>query len=417
MTGIHVTSEIGNLRKVCVHRPGDELLNLPPDSLDRLLFNDIPFLDVAQQEHDAFADMLRSQGVEVVYLENLVAETFDMSPKFRAQFLDRYVAEASIKGDQMAKEVRAYLDSFEDNLALVKKTMAGITRSELDLPRTYPYTTLQDMVNEHFNRDSVLVVDPMPNLCFIRDPFACIGESVTVNRMHSPIRNRESLYMEHLFSCHPDFVNTPQLLSRTDPYSIEGGDVLNLTRKSLAIGVSQRTEPAAIDHIARNVFWNTEGSEIERIFAFEIPPYSEFTHLDTVFTQIDVDKYTVHPAILGSMRVYEMSKGSRPGEVRIKRHVDALERILEYATGVDGIKLIPCGGQDRLASVREQWNDGTNTLCIKPGTICVYQRNKVTNDLLYKEGLELLVVPSAELSRGRGGPRCMSAALQRADVL
>lgn len=143
MTGIHVTSEIGNLRKVCVHRPGDELLNLPPDSLDRLLFNDVPFLDVAQQEHDAFVDMLRSQGVEVLYLENLVAETFDASPKFRARFLDQFIAEASIKGDQMAKEVRAYLDSFEDNLALVKKTMAGITRSELDLPRTYPYTTLQ----------------------------------------------------------------------------------------------------------------------------------------------------------------------------------------------------------------------------------------------------------------------------------
>ena len=139
-------------------------------------------------------------------------------------------------------------------------------------------------------------------------------------------------------------------------------------------------------------------------------------HLDTVFTQIDVDKFTIHPAIMGTLRVYELTRGQRPGEVAIREHSDSLEKILDYATGVDGVKLIPCGGGDPIAAAREQWNDGSNTLCVSPGTICVYQRNTVTNEVLDKEGLNLLVVPSAELSRGRGGPRCMSMPFEREDI-
>ena len=200
--GLHVPSEIGKLRKVCLHRPGDELLNLPPDELERLLFDDVPFLEVAQQEHDTFAQILRDQGVEVLYLENLVAEVFDQVPGARAEFTDQYIAEAGIRGQHMPQIVREKLDSIEDNLEFVKKTMAGMTKSEIDMPLTAS-TTLDSLVNSESESD--LIIDPMPNLYFTRDPFAVIGEGVNLNRMYSVTRNRETLYGKYIFKYHPDY--------------------------------------------------------------------------------------------------------------------------------------------------------------------------------------------------------------------
>ncbi|WP_303250208.1 arginine deiminase [uncultured Slackia sp.] len=415
MKGIHVTSEIGKLKKVCLHRPGDELLNLPPDELERLLFDDVPFLEVAQAEHDRFAEILREQGTEVLYLEQLVAEAFKAHPGAREEFLDQYIEEAGIKGQAMPGIVREYLNSIEDDFEFVKKTMAGVAKSEIDLPHASS-VTLDDMVSAHSDKESDLIIDPMPNLYFTRDPFACVGNGVSLNRMYAVTRNRETLYGKYIFKYHPDYAETPLWFRRDAASHIEGGDILNLSNKALAVGISQRTQAAAIDILAQNIFWKTEGCEIEKIFAFDIPNCRAFMHLDTVFTQIDVDKFTIHPAIMGTLRVFELTKGATQGEVDIKEHTDSLEKILEYATGVDGIKLIPCGGGDPIAAAREQWNDGSNTLCVEPGTIVVYQRNNVTNDVLYKEGLNLLVMPSAELSRGRGGPRCMSMPFQREDL-
>ena len=410
--GLHVPSEIGTLKKVCLHRPGEELLNLPPFELGRLLFDDVPFLEVAQQEHDAFAQILRDQGVEVLYLENLVAEVFDAVPEARDEFLDQYIQEAGIKGQVLPQVVREKLNSITDNLEFVKKTMAGITKAELEIP-SVSSTTLNGLVNNESESD--LIVDPMPNLYFTRDPFAVIGNGVNLNRMYSVTRNRETLYGKYIFKYHPDYKDVSLYFRRDAAYHTEGGDVLNINATTLAVGISQRTQAAAIDIMAQNIFWNSD-SKIERILAFNIPNNRAMMHLDTVFTQIDVDKFTIHPAIMGTLQVFELTPGAHPGEVNIKELNDTLEHILEDATGVDQIKLIPCGGGDPIAAAREQWNDGSNTLAVAPGKICVYARNTVTNDVLYKEGMELLVCPSAELSRGRGGPRCMSMPFWREDL-
>ncbi len=403
--GLHVPSEIGQLKKVCLHRPGEELLNLPPFELERLLFDDVPFLEVAQEEHDAFAQILRDQGVEVLYLEKLVAEVFDLHPEARQEFLDQYIAEAGIKGQQMPKVVR-------EKLEFVKKTMAGLTKAEVDLPLVSS-TTLDSLVNT--DSESDLIIDPMPNLYFTRDPFAVVGNGVCLNRMYSVTRNRETLYGKYIFKYHPDYKDVSLYFRRDAAFHTEGGDVLNINEHTLAVGISQRTQAAAIDVMAQNIFWNSD-SKVDRILAFDIPNNRAMMHLDTVFTQIDVDKFTIHPAIMGTLKVYELTPGKNPGDVNIKEMVDTLEHVLEDATGVDQIKLIPCGGGDPIAAAREQWNDGSNTLAVAPGKICVYARNTVTNDVLYKEGLELLVCPSAELSRGRGGPRCMSMPFWREDI-
>ena len=398
MQGVNVKSEIGNLKKVILHRPGDELLNLTPNTLEELLFDDIPFLPVAQEEHDAFANILRGEGVEVVYLEDLMAEVLDAKPELRQQFLDQWIYEAGIRTDMYHDIITDYINSnYAGTKDMVMKTMAGINLQELPQENTH---LLVDMVSDR----SKLVCAPMPNLYFTRDPFAMIGNGVSINRMYSVTRNRETIYGDYVFKYHPDFAGTPTYYDRNDTFHIEGGDILNINEHVLAIGISQRTEPDAIDAIAHNVF-NDETSTIDTILAFNIPSSRAFMHLDTVFTQIDYDKFTIHPGIMGPLTVFEITAAGEG--IKVKEVNGTLESILETYVG-HPVELIPCGGGDRIAAEREQWNDGSNTLCVRPGTVVVYQRNNVTNDVLYKNGINCLVMPSAELSRGRGGPRCMS---------
>ena len=355
MVGIHVTSEIKPLKKVLLHRPGKELLNLTPDTLGRLLFDDIPFLKVAQAEHDRFAEILRENGVEVVYLEDLMAEVLDADPAVRKEFLEQFIREAGIRTKHWQKIVYDHLDKIKDNKELVLKTMEGVNLNEFDVDAE---NSLVDLVSE----PSKLIIDPMPNLYFTRDPFASIGNGVSLNRMYSVTRNRETIYAEYIFNHHPDFKgHVTKFFDRYNPFHIEGGDILNLNDKVLAIGISQRTEPDAIDMIARNIFASEE-STIETILAFNIPNSRAFMHLDTVFTQIDVDKFTVHPGILGPLQVFEITPG-KDGELKVHEIDDTLENILAKYLGLPKVTLIQCAGGDTIAAEREQWNDGSNTLC------------------------------------------------------
>ena len=405
MSGVNVKSEIKPLKKVLLHRPGKELLNLTPNTLEELLFDDIPFLKVAQEEHDAFAQALRDNGVEVFYLEDLMAEVLEANPELREQFLKQWIEEAGIRTDRYQKIIFDYMqENYPDAKDFVLKTMEGINLTELHTDKS---NSLVDLVSE----SSKMVIKPMPNLYFTRDPFAMIGNGVSINRMYSETRNRETIYGEYIFAHHPLLKGPPEYYSRYNTFHIEGGDILNINDKVLAIGISQRTEPDAIDAIAKNIF-NDPTSPIETILAFNIPNSRAFMHLDTVFTQIDTDKFTIHPGIMGPLTVFEITAAGEG--IKVKEVNGTLESILETYVG-HPVELIPCGGGDRIAAEREQWNDGSNTLCIAPGKIVVYERNDVTNKVLRDKGLDLIIVPSAELSRGRGGPRCMSMPIERED--
>ena len=405
MSGVNVKSEIKPLKKVLLHRPGKELLNLTPNTLEELLFDDIPFLKVAQEEHDAFAQALRDNGVEVFYLEDLMAEVLEANPELREQFLKQWIEEAGIRTDRYQKIIFDYLqENYPGAKDLVLKTMEGINLTELHTDKS---NSLVDLVSEA----SKMVVAPMPNLYFTRDNFAMIGNGVSINRMYSVTRNRETIYGEYIFKYHPDFKDVPQYYSRYNTFHIEGGDILNINDHVLAVGISQRTEPDAIDALAHNIF-NDETSPIDTILAFNIPNNRAMMHLDTVFTQIDTDKFTIHPGIMGPLTVFEITPEG--DGIKVKEMTGKLEDILEKYVGVP-VELIPCGGGDRIAAEREQWNDGSNTLCIAPGTVVVYERNDVTNKVLEEKGIKLVVIPSAELSRGRGGPRCMSMPIWRED--
>ena len=409
MKGICVRSEIKPLKKVLLHRPGRELLHLTPDRLPELLFDDIPFLKVAQQEHDAFAQILRSNGAEVVYLEDLMAEVLKLHPEQTKPFLYQWLSEGNIKTHRWQDKLYEYLIGNFEGKALVEKTMEGITLKEMGGASAY---SLQDLIAPADD----LIVDPMPNLYFTRDPFASVGTGVFLHKMRFPTRCRETIYADYIFRFHPDFEGlVKRYYDRDGHANIEGGDVLNLTEDTLAIGISQRTSPDAIEEASRNLFADPE-AKIRTVLAFDIPSCRAFMHLDTVFTQIDYDKYTIHPAILGPLTVYEITPGvSDPTDLHIRRIDSKLEDILAKYTRTDHVQLINCGGDDLIASAREQWNDGSNTLCIAPGKIVVYERNDVTNAILRDEGIQVLEMPSAELSRGRGGPRCMSMPIIRAE--
>src|SRR5574344_1794463 len=241
MKGINVKSEIKPLKKVLLHRPGKELLNLTPDTLGELLFDDIPFLKVAQQEHDAFAKILRDNGVEVVYLEDLMTEVLDLHPQLVKPFIYQWLVEADIHTKKWQDRLYAYLTKSYKGKALVLKTMEGITLKEVGGP-------FQDSLIDLCSEPSKLIVDPMPNLYFTRDPFGSIGTGVSLNKMTFPTRNRETIYADYIFRYHPDFAGLVTRYSdRTSPFHIEGGDICNLSDTVLGVGISQRTCPDAID--------------------------------------------------------------------------------------------------------------------------------------------------------------------------
>lgn len=403
---IEVKSEIGTLKKVMLHRPAKELEHLVPGELERLLFDDIPYLKTAQQEHDTFADILKGCGVEVVYLEDLMAETLRACPELKQQFVQQFIAEGGNTAQRFQEQLQELLLGISDERKLVLKAMAGVFADEIPLHASSP---LVDMVQ----RRSRFVLDPIPNLYFTRDPFACIGNGVSLNRMYSKTRCRETIFGKYILENHPDFKGkVPFYYRREYPFSVEGGDILNLSSRVLAVGISQRTTPEGIEQLAQNIFADPD-CEIDTILALDIPSIRAFMHLDTVLTQIDYDKFTIHPGILGSLQVYEIQPGREPGELSVHALDDPLPRILETRLGVDQVTLIRCGGADQIASEREQWNDGSNTLCVAPGTVIVYDRNYITNGILRDYGVRVLEMPSSELSRGRGGPRCMSMPLVR----
>lgn len=405
---INVKSEIKPLKKVLLHRPGEELLNLTPDTFATLLFDDIPYLKIARQEHDEFAKILRDNGVEVVYLEDLVTEALDSSPEIKDRFIKQFVKEAGIKSKKYREAVIDYLKGFGDTKELVLKTMSGININDVTSLEKDSNHSLVDQVME----DSKFLADPMPNLVFTRDPFASIGNGISLNKMYSVTRNRETIYAEYIFEYHKDYNGTKKYYDRYNDNHIEGGDILILSDHVIAIGISQRTQAESIELIAKNIFRESDNT-FDTILAFNIPNSRAFMHLDTVFTQIDNDKFTYHPGIMDTLQVFEITEGSN-NKINVKEINDSLENILENYLD-RAVTLIPCGGGDKIISEREQWNDGSNTLCIAPGVVVVYDRNNVTNDILRRYGIKVLEMPGSELSRGRGGPRCMSMPLERED--
>ncbi|WP_461204641.1 arginine deiminase [Clostridium sp. DL1XJH146] len=405
---LNVNSEIGKLETVLLHRPSKELENLTPEMMERLLFDDIPYLKIAQQEHDYFAETLNKCGVQVLYLENLAAETLE-NKEIRSFFIEDFLYEAGVESEGLKKYIKEYLKQFNEK-ELILKLMAGIRKKEIS---RYKFSALSEMIFEFYP----FVIDPLPNLYFTRDPFTTIGSGIALNKMKTETRNRETIFAKYIFRHHPMFKNKeiPKWFNRYENSSLEGGDVLILNSETIAVGISQRTEATSVEKLAKKIIFD-ETIPFKTILAFHIPNKRAFMHLDTVFTQVDYNKFTIHPEIEEPLTVYKISaKEGSKDELKVDKEKDTLKKILEKNLNMD-ISLIRCGNGDIIHSAREQWNDGSNTLAIAPGEVIVYDRNYVTNELLEKNGVKIHVIPSSELSRGRGGPRCMSMPLCRKEI-
>ena len=403
--GIHNYSEIGKLRKVMLHRIGTEVDGLVPDNFERLLFDDIPYLKVAQQEHDRFAEMLRGNGAEVVYYTDEAAKALS-DPSVKDKFVDEMLSELSFNSLYVREAVTSYLKSMEPH-ELVEKVIAGVRKQDI---KDYTPKTLAEKIDASYP----FFTDPMPNMYFTRDQAACVGNGISVHHMSTATRRRESMLMKYIYKHNKDFApeGTELWYSYDGPYSIEGGDILVLSSRIAALGLSERTTAEGIETFARNLLTR---SDFRKVLVFNIPKKRTFMHLDTVFTMVDYDKFTIHSEIEGPLQLFELVLGAK-GDIKVSSMTDDLSVALAKELELGTVDLIRCGGDDAVAAQREQWNDGSNTLCIAPGKVITYERNYVTNDLLDKNGIEVLTMPSSELSRGRGGPRCMSCPVYREDL-
>jgi len=401
--GINVYSEIGKLNKVLLHRLGREIEGLVPDNFERLLFDEIPYLEVAQYEHDCFADVLKENDVEVYYFADEVAKALE-SKVVRQEFIKEFLRDSDIYSAHAMEAMEQYLMDMPV-IEMVDTIIAGIKKEEVHIRKS---NSLADFINE----DYPYYTDPMPNLYFTRDPGACIGNGVSIHCMRTKARKREALMLKYIYLYNKEFMpdGTDKWYDYEGPNPIEGGDILVLSPEIVAIGLSQRTSADAIEILAEKLLNHT--NSFQKVLVFEIPKCRAFMHLDTVFTMVDYDKFTIHPEIEGPLQIYEVTldKDNKPS---FRSSSNELETILKKELKLPAVQMIRCGGTDRIAAQREQWSDGSNTLAIAPGVVITYDRNHVTNDLLDKSGVKVLTIPSSELSRGRGGPRCMSMPIHR----
>lgn len=403
---LNITSEIGKLQTVLVKRPGSELENITPEYLESLLFDDIPYLKMMQKEHDFFVKRMQDSNIEVLYLEKLAAEALRKAGN-KETFLTKMINESN-QMDESALYVRDYLMSFNEE-EMIRKLMAGLKKSEIPERK-------KKHLNEMMSEQYPFFLDPLPNLYFTRDPAAVIGSGVTINKMFQPARRRESIFIELILKHHPRFSNqeVPIWSGREEPFSLEGGDELVLNEETVIVGVSERTDARAVERLAESLF--TRAPKIKKVLAVEIPETRSFMHLDTVFTMVSDAQFTIHPAIQnqqGELNVYILEKGENGLEITPRRD---FRRVIAEVLEVPEVEFIPCGGEDVIVSAREQWNDGANTLAIAPGEVITYDRNQVSNDLLRRAGIKVHEVISSELSRGRGGPRCMTMPLVRENL-
>ena len=318
----------------------------------------------------------------------------------KERFLNEIIKESGIGDISLLESLKVYLSSMPEK-EMVVKIMSGVRKNEIG-------------INEDFDQFPFLL-EPMPNLYFTRDSFASIGKGITINSMKYRTRRRESIFPKYIFKYHPDFMdsNIPVWYKRSEKHSLEGGDELVLSKEVLAFGISQRTDSEAVLKSAENIL--SGGDTFKVMLMLEIPKERAFMHLDTVFTMLDFDKFTVHEEIEKEMKIRSVTYDSYKKEVVVVDEKDNLESILSKYLKRD-VTLIRCGGDDKVISAREQWNDASNTLALSPGKVITYDRNYVTNEVLDKHNISVISIPSSELSRGRGGPRCMSMPIYREDI-
>jgi arginine deiminase len=391
----YVDSEVGRLVTVLLHRPGPELARLTPRNNDSLLFDAIPWVGRAQEEHDAFAGALRDRGVEVLYLSALLAETLAID-EARAELTGQVLADPRL-GDTLRRRVADHL-GYLDPAGLSDVLIAGLAHEELRGHTGGLVYNLMDQLD--------FIIDPLPNLLFTRDSSVWVRDRAAVTSLAMPARRRETTLLHTIYRHHPRFAGT-ELVYEPTLEPVEGGDALLLAPGVLAVGVGERTTPAGAERLARRVF---AAGLAHTILVVPIAQERATMHLDTIVTMVDVDAVLMYPNVAGALVAYTVVAGE-DGEPQVDGPAPFL-RAAADAMDLDALRVIDTG-LDPVTAEREQWDDGNNTLAIEPRLCVAYERNVETNAQLERAGIEVIPIPGSELGSGRGGPRCMSCPMVR----
>ncbi len=403
MTASHgADSEVGRLRTVLLHRPGNELKRLTPRNNDRLLFDGVPWVARAQEEHDAFAEALRQREVEVLYLTDLLTETLT-DPEARESAIETAMTDL-LTGHAM----RGYLTGLLHDAAPEELTgylTGGIRNDEV----RGGFGLVTSLLSPY-----AFLIDPLPNLLFTRDSSVWMRDRVAITSLAMPARKRESHLTELIYHFHPRFAADERIHGHHFEH-VEGGDVLLLAPGVIAVGVGERTTPAGAERLARQVF---NAGLAETVLAVPIAQERATMHLDTVCTMVDVDKVVMYPNVADSLIAFAVTRepDTGPGtEVDLVLRVAGAEPFLSAAARAMGIDVLHHidTGLDPVTAEREQWDDGNNTLALAPRVAVAYERNDETNARLEEAGIEVVRVAGSELGSGRGGPRCMSCPIAR----
>ncbi|MGB2079160.1 MAG: arginine deiminase [Vibrio sp.] len=404
MSNLYVGSEIGQLRRVLVHRPRRSLTHLTPSNCHDLLFDDVLAVERAGEEHDAFTQTLQNQDVEVLWLTKLLAETLEVADA-KQWLLNTQISDHRF-GPVFGQNIREYLAD-KPNLELAKILTGGLSFGEMKAS-----TDNSMLAAMHSEND--FIIEPLPNHLFTRDTSCWVYGGVSINPMAKVARQRETNHLRAIYRWHPIFAGQDFIkyfgdeVQDYDRSTIEGGDVLVIGKGAVLIGMSERTTPQGVEQLAASLFRNKQATQV---IALELPKHRSCMHLDTVMTHMREDTFSVYPNVIpDDVKCWKIT-GDETGKLVIKQQESYIKAI-EMALGVGQLNMITTGGGSFEAE-REQWNDANNVLTVRPGVVIGYERNTYTNEKYDKAGITVLSIPGDELGRGRGGARCMSCPIDR----